>query len=192
MEQIIRSLKVYVILTVFLGLGYPLLVTIIAHAIMPAKADGSLLVKGNRVVGSSLIGQNFTGPAYFHGRPSANSYDGANSGGTNLGPASKKLMEDAAARIKSIRQENGLTADTPIPADMALSSASGLDAHISVENALLQAPRVSKTRHIPLDDLKRMITGNTDPDFIGIWGRPGVNVLKLNIAVDACAAGAHG
>lgn len=185
MKQVVQSLRAYLVLTVLLGLGYPLLITFIAQRAMPARANGSLLKKGNMIVGSSLIGQGFARPEYFQSRPSANSYDGTTSGGTNLGPASRKLMADTGARIARARRENGLQADVPVPADMVLSSASGLDPHISLKNALLQAPRIAKLRGMPLADLQKMISACTDTDFLGIWGRRGVNILRLNMALDS-------
>jgi K+-transporting ATPase ATPase C chain len=184
MKKIVQSLKAYVIFSVLLGLIYPLGITFIAQFAMPYKANGSLLKKDGKVIGSSLIGQGFAKPEYFQSRPSAVNYDAANSGATNLGPSSKKLMDATAQNILKIRKDNALREDDAVPADMVLSSASGLDPHISLENALIQAERISKIRNIPVIILKGMISKNTDSDFIGIWGRPGVNVLTLNIALD--------
>jgi len=181
LKETITALKVFIIFSVLVGIVYPLGITAIAQITMPFKANGSL-----RQNGSELIGQNFTAPKYFHSRLSAagNGYDASNSGGTNLGPSSKKLMKQTAEKIKSVRTEENIPANTPVPADMVLTSASGLDPHISIENAKLQAPRISKIRAIPEDKIKKLIKENTDPDFIGIWGQPGVNVLKLNLALD--------
>ena len=184
MKKILVSIRVYIIFTVLLGLIYPFVVTVIAQVILPYQANGSIMINGDKVVGSKLIGQNFSNPEYFHSRPSANNYDAVNSGGTNLGPSSKKLIDTTADKIANVRQENGLSSDTKIPSDMVLSSASGLDPHISVQSALLQVNRISKIRGITVKDLKKMINNNTDPDFIGIWGCSGVNVLKLNLAID--------
>ena len=184
MKKILVSIRVYIIFTVLLGLIYPFVVTVIAQVILPYQANGSIMINGDKVVGSKLIGQNFSNPEYFHSRPSANNYDAVNSGGTNLGPSSKKLIDTTADKIANVRQENGLSSDTKIPSDMVLSSASGLDPHISVQSALLQVNRISKIRGITVKDLKKMINNNTDSDFVGIWGCSGVNVLKLNIAVD--------
>jgi len=183
MKKIVQSLKAYVIFSILLGLIYPLAITFIAQLAMPYKANGSLIKKDGKVIGSSLIGQGFTKPEYFQSRPSAVNYDATNSGATNLGPSSKKLMDATAQNIMKIRKDNALQEDTAVPADMVLSSASGLDPHISLENALIQAERISKLRGIPVIILKGMIAENTDPDFVGIWGRPGVNVLKLNMAL---------
>ncbi|MCK9583118.1 MAG: potassium-transporting ATPase subunit KdpC [Endomicrobiales bacterium] len=184
MKKILLSIRIYIIFTVLLGLIYPLVVTVIAQVILPYQANGSIMRNGDKVIGSKLIGQNFSNPEYFHSRPSANNYDAVNSGGTNLGPSSKKLMDSTAEKIAKVRQENGLSSDTKIPSDMVLSSASGLDPHISLQSALLQVNRISKIRGIAVKDLKKMIDNNTDTDFVGIWGRPGVNVFKLNLAID--------
>jgi len=184
MKKLIQSIRIYVIFTVLLGLIYPVAITLIAQVLFPYQANGSLLKNGGTVIGSRLIGQGFTDGKYFQGRMSANNYDGTNSGGTNLGPSSKKLMDATADKISKLRQENLLSADTQIPADMALTSASGLDPHISPENALIQANRVARVRGIPISEVKKLIEKNTDSDFIGIWGCNGVNVLTLNMALD--------
>jgi K+-transporting ATPase ATPase C chain len=185
MKKILQSLRIYVVFTVLLGLVYPVAVTIFAQVSMPYQADGSLIRKGDTVVGSKFIGQSFVELKYFQGRPSANNCDGTNSGAENLGPTSKKLMDATQAKITKVRQDNWLKSDAGIPADMVLSSASGLDPHISPENAALQAGRVAKIRGIPLGSVKKLINDNTDPDFVGIWGCQGVNVLELNIALDS-------
>jgi K+-transporting ATPase ATPase C chain len=188
MKKLFQSLKIYVIFTVLLGLVYPVAVTIIAQVSLPYQADGSLIRRGGAIVGSKLIGQSFTDLKYFQGRPSANNYDGANSGAENLGPTSKKLMDGTQAMITKVRQDNDLRADSAIPADMVLSSASGLDPHISPENAMLQSARIAKLRGISLDEIKMLIKKNTDPDFIGLWGCAGINVLTLNIGLDELSA----
>ena len=184
MKKLIQSLRIYLIFTVLLGLVYPVVVTVIAQKLFSFQANGSLMRNGDTVIGSRLLGQGFTGPQYFQSRMSANNYDGTNSGATNLGPSSKKLMDATADKIAKVRQENGLNPDTPIPADMALTSASGLDPHISPANAALQSGRIARARGISENDLKNLIDRNTDNDFIGIWGCPGVNVLTLNMALD--------
>lgn len=154
MKKILMSLRIYLIFTVMLGLVYPIGITLLAQALFPYQANGSLLRKGDTVIGSRLIGQGFTDAKYFQSRMSANNYDGTNSGGTNLGPSSKKLMETTADKIAKLRQENGLNPDKHIPADMALTSASGLDPHISIENAVIQSGRVAVARGISLKDVK--------------------------------------
>ncbi|MGA2091513.1 MAG: potassium-transporting ATPase subunit KdpC [Endomicrobiales bacterium] len=184
MNKFFHALRVYIVLSLILGLAYPFVITFIAQVTMPEQANGSLLIKGTTVIGSTLIAQNFTKPEYFFSRQSANGYDGTNSGGTNFGPSSQKLMDSVRERIKQVRQEDEISSDTPIPADMVLSSASGLDPHISFENALLQARRVARVRGVDINIVRKIIDENTEPDFIGMWGRPAVNVLKLNYALD--------
>lgn len=179
MKEIITSIKVFVVFSLLLGIIYPLTITAIAQTTMKNKANGSLIKIDDRVVGSSLIGQKFDKPEYFHSRPSAVAYKADASGASNLGPSSKKLIE----RVKdTINKEK--PGDKNIPADAVLSSASGLDPHISLENAQLQISRVAKVRGISEEKIKGLISQNTDHDFIGIWGQKGVNVLKLNIALD--------
>ncbi|MGP8199946.1 MAG: K(+)-transporting ATPase subunit C [Limisphaerales bacterium] len=165
---------------------YPLIVFGIGR-VFADKADGSLIVdaKGT-VIGSKLIGQNFSADKYFHPRPSAagNGYDSLNSGGSNLGPTSQKLADTIQQNVAGYRTQNGLSADTPVPADAVTASASGLDPHISVENARIQAARVAKARGLKVEDVKALIPQYTDqPDF-GFLGDPGVNVLRLNLALD--------
>ena len=175
MKTIIQSLKAYVVFTVLLGLVYPLGITLIAQSAAPDKANGSLIKKDGQVIGSGLIGQEFTGPEYFRGRPL---------GPSNLGPSSKKLMETVSDITGNLRKENGLPPGASVPADMALASASGLDPHISIENAAIQAKRVARLRKIPENEIVKLIDKNTENDFLGIWGRPGINVLKLNMELD--------
>ena len=150
---------------------------------MPGKANGSIIYKDGKPVGSELLGQNFDKPGYFHGRLSAVGYDATNSGASNLGPSSAKLMQEVGDSIKQIRKEDDLPVGD-IPPDMVSSSASGLDPHISMANASIQLKRVARVRKISEPEVKKMIAENTVPDFIGIWGHRGVNVLKLNMALD--------
>ncbi|OGI29398.1 MAG: potassium-transporting ATPase subunit C [Candidatus Melainabacteria bacterium RIFOXYA12_FULL_32_12] len=184
MKELIKSIKIYLIFTILLGLVYPLAITAIAQITMPHKANGSLIKKDGSIVGSELIGQSFTKPEYFQSRPSAVDYNAAGSGASNLGPSSKKLMSEVKDRVQQVREENNLKPDQQIPADMVLSSSSGLDPHISQENALFQVSRISQLRKIPKYKIKELIKENTDSDFIGIWGQSGVNILKLNLALD--------
>jgi K+-transporting ATPase ATPase C chain len=165
--------------------AYPLAVYGIGRT-FPANADGSLLRVGGTVVGSSLIGQPFYGAGYFHPRPSAagRGYDASNSGGTNLGPLSKKLIDDVRGRVAGYRKENGLDNLTPVPADAVTSSASGLDPHISPENAHLQAARVAAARGLTREAVRAKIDANTEGRQIGLFGQPRVNVLLLNLALD--------
>jgi potassium-transporting ATPase KdpC subunit len=183
-KETITALRVFIGFSILVGLVYPLFITAIAQIIMPYQANGSLIKMDEKVIGSSLIGQKFTDPKYFYSRPSAIDYNAAGSGADNLGPSSKKLMALVENRVKKVRTENNLKQNEQIPADMVLTSASGLDPHISVENALIQANRIAKVRNISRDKIINLITQNTDPDFIGIWGKSGVNVLKLNLALN--------
>ena len=182
-NETITALKVFIIFSILTGIMYPLGITAIAQITMPYQANGSLIKQNDKIVGSKLIGQNFTDLKYFQSRPSAagKGYDASNSGADNLGPSSKKLMDQVADKVKQVRIENNIPANKPVPADMVLTSASGLDPHISIENAMLQAARVSKLNNISQTKVKDLITKNTDPDFMGLWGQPGVNVLKLNL-----------
>ena len=165
---------------------YPLLVWVLAQGLFPAQANGSLVARSGQIVGSSLISQGFTDPKYFHPRPSAagQSYDAVSSGGSNLGPASKKLVDAVRQRIADYRLENHLASDAVVPADAVTSSASGLDPHISLTNALLQTPRVATARGVGEQTVYRQIELCAEGRDLGILGEPRVNVLKLNLAVD--------
>jgi potassium-transporting ATPase KdpC subunit len=167
---------------------YPVLIWGAAQLLFPHQANGSLIESSDRkIVGSEWLGQNFTGAKYFHPRPSAagaNGYDAANSSGSNLGPTSKKLIESVKQRVADYRAENGLGSLVPVPADAVTASGSGLDPHITVKNAAFQAPRVAKERGLSLDDVKSEIVKATDRRSLGIFGEAGVNVLKLNLALD--------
>ncbi len=166
---------------------YPLAVWVVGQAFFPARANGSLILRGGAIAGSHLLAQPFTGPTYFHPRPSAagTGYDGTASGGTNLGPLSKKLNDDLRQRADQYRAENGLAPGTLVPADAATSSGSGLDPHISVANAILQAPRVARERRLMESVIRQKIDAFTENRDLGILGQPRVNVLDLNLALDA-------
>jgi K+-transporting ATPase ATPase C chain len=167
---------------------YPLIVFGIAQVAFADKANGSLIAdKDGTVRGSKLLGQGFTAEKYFHPRPSAagNGYDAANSSGSNLGPTSKKLADALTQNISDYRSQNGLATNAPVPADAVTASGSGLDPHISMPNAELQAPRVAKARNLSVDKVLELVRANTDPASLGFLGEPGVNVLTLNLAVDA-------
>src|SRR5580693_2308064 len=191
MKEFISQLRGAIMSTIALAVVccgiYPLVVCGLGQVLFADKANGSLIVDSKGVIrGSKLIGQNFTGAKYFHPRPSAagNGYDPTSSGGSNLGPTSKKLADAIAQNIADYRAQNGLATNAPVPADAVTGSASGLDPHISIENAELQAPRVAKERGLKVDDVKVLIRQYTDqPDF-GFLGDPGVNVLRLNLALD--------
>jgi potassium-transporting ATPase KdpC subunit len=170
---------------------YPLIVCGLGQALFHDKANGSLIVdpSNGTVRGSKLLGQAFSDPKYFHPRPSfaGNGYDAANSSGSNLGPTSQKLSDAIKDRIAAYRSENNLKETDPVPADAVTASGSGLDPHISVQNAELQIPRVTKVRGLGDDRVRELVRQNTDGRDFGFLGEPGVNVLKLNLALD----GAH-
>ena len=165
---------------------YPLILWALSQGLFPHQANGSLVVRKGTVVGSSLLSQGFNDPKYFHPRPSAagQGYDATSSGGSNLGPLSKKLIDTVGQRVKDYRTENNLSPDVPVPADAVTASGSGLDPHISVENALFQAERVAKARGISKDLLHKMIESRTEGRNLAIFGEPGVNVLMLNLDLD--------
>ena len=167
---------------------YPLAVWGVAQLVFPHQANGSLVVQDGRIVGSSLIGQGFRAEHYFHSRPSAagsDGYDAAGSSGSNLGPLSRKLIDQVKERAEAYRKENGLPSDMEIPADAVTASASGLDPHISVRNAELQAARVANARSIAVEEVRKYIGQYTEGPQLGFLGEEGVNVLELNLALDA-------
>lgn len=180
------SLLITLLLIVLCCGIYPLAVWAIAQGAFSRQANGSLVESRGKIVGSSLLAQGFAGPAYFHPRPSAagQGYDAANSSGTNLGPTSKKLIEDVKQRVADYRAENGLPPDVPVPADAVTSSASGLDPHISVENARFQASRVAKARGLSREEVLRKIAAHTEGRDLMILGEPRVNVLMVNLDLD--------
>jgi K+-transporting ATPase ATPase C chain len=166
---------------------YPLAVYGISQALFRTKANGSLIVdKTGTVRGSSLLGQQFSADKYFHSRPSAagSGYDASSSGGSNLGPTSKKLADSITQNIADYRAQNGLATNAPVPADAVTASASGLDPHISVQNAEIQTARVAKARNLPAEKVLALVRANTDAPDLGFLGEPGVNVLRLNLALD--------
>jgi K+-transporting ATPase ATPase C chain len=166
---------------------YPLLVFGIAQLAFADQANGSLIVdKDGTVRGSKRLGQQFAGEKFFHPRPSSagNGYDAANSGGSNLGPTSQKLNDAVKDRIAAYRTENGLKETEPVPADAVTASGSGLDPHISLRNAELQALRVAKARTLSVEKVLELVRANTDGADLGVLGEPGVNVLRLNLALD--------
>lgn len=184
-RQLLPALRMTVVLTVLTGFFYPALITGLAKLFFPRQAAGSLIEAGGRVAGSALIGQNFTRPEYFHGRPSAagNGYDAANSGGSNLGPTSRKLAERVREDAARIRKENP-TARGPLPADLVTASASGLDPDISPASAYLQVDRVAAARGIPPDRVRALVNAHIENRQWGFLGEPRVNVLELNLALD--------
>ena len=192
MKSILKEIRGAVVSTLILAVVccglYPLAVWGIAQLAFPHRANGSLIMSRDGAVrGSELLGQNFTSEKYFHSRPSAagNGYDAANSGGSNLGPTSQKLNDALKERIATYRKENGLKDSDAVPADAVTASGSGLDPHISVRNAELQMVRVARACNMDIGKLRQLVQQNTDAADFGFLGEPGVNVLKLNIALDA-------
>ena len=201
MTQHIRpAIVMIVLMTILTGLAYPLAMTGIAQILFPHQANGSLITKDGKVIGSELIGQNFTGPNYFHGRPSATTdtdpndstktiaapYNADNSAGSNLGPTSKALLDRITADTATLQKENP---GTPVPIDLVTTSASGLDPDISPAGALSQVPRVAKARKLTEDQVRQLVEQHTTGRLFGIIGEPHVNVLELNLALDALAHG---
>jgi potassium-transporting ATPase KdpC subunit len=185
-EQILPGLRIKIFMTLLLGVVYPLAITGISQVAFPHQANGSLVTSGGKVIGSELIGQNFTKPEYFQPRPSAagsDGYDATSSNGSNLGPTSQKLVDRTKASVEKFRKENP-DYQGPIPADLVTASASGLDPHISPDSALAQASRVAKARNIETDQVRQLITQYTEGPDLGLLGEPRVNVLRLNLALD--------
>jgi potassium-transporting ATPase KdpC subunit len=185
-RQLRPALLALVVFTMLFGVVYPLFSTLVGQALFADRADGSLIRRDGVVVGSELIGQTFTAPQYFHSRPSAagSGYDGASSSGSNLGPLNAELLASVADRVASYRAENGLSSDVVVPVDAVTASGSGLDPHISIANARLQAARVAEARGLTLDAVLDLIDDNTDGRSLGVLGEPGVNVVRLNLALD--------
>ena len=199
LREIRPAIIILILLTLITGLGYPLAMTAIAGMIFPKQAQGSLIEKDGKVVGSSLIGQEFKDDKYFHGRPSATSapdpadstktvsapYNAANSGGSNLGPTSKALNDRIKEDVEKLKAENP---HAGVPVDLVTTSSSGLDPDISPEAALFQVPRVAKARSMPEDQVRQLVTANSQGRLGGLLGEPRVNVLALNLALDRAAA----
>ena len=198
LKEIRPAVVLLVLLTAITGLVYPLAMTGIAGAIFPVQAQGSLIEKDGKVIGSSLIGQAFADDKYFHGRPSATvtpdpkdpsknidaPYNAANSGGSNLGPTNKALIDRVKGDVDKLKEENPNAA---VPIDLVTTTAGGLDPHISPDAALFQVPRVAKARNMPEDRVRQLVTERVEGRFLGLLGEPRVNVLALNLALDGAA-----
>lgn len=186
-QQILPGLRIKIFMTILLGVVYPLAITGLCQVFFPHQANGSLLTPAGMVIGSELIGQNFTKPEYFQSRPSAagpDGYDATASAGSNYGPTSQKLVDRTKTAVDKFRKDNP-DYHGPIPADLLTASGSGLDPHISPDSALAQAPRVAKARGVAIDQLNHLIAEFTERPDLGLLGEPRVNVLKLNLALDS-------
>ena len=183
-KNLITAVLMTIVTTVLLGLVYPLVVTAIAKALFPDKANGQLIERNGKLVGSRIIGQAFSGPGYFHSRPSAagNGYDAANSGGTNFGPTNQKLIDRVKQDVATLQAEN---AARPVPIDLVTTSASGLDPDISPAAAEFQVPRVARERGMSEDSLRELIAKRTEARQFGFLGESRVNVLDLNLDLDS-------
>lgn len=198
LREIRPAIVVLVALTLITGLVYPLAMTGIAQVVFPHQANGSMVERDGKVIGSELIGQNFTSDKYFHGRPSATTapdpkdptktipapYNAANSGASNLGPSNKALIDRVKGDMATLQKQNP---GTPVPIDLVTTSASGLDPDISPDAALFQVPRVAKARGLPQEQVRRLVDDHTQERFLDILGEPRVNVLELNLALDRLA-----
>lgn len=190
MKVLIRPVLVlFLALSLLTGIAYPLLVTLVARVVFPVQAAGSLLVRGGKPIGSALIGQSFSDPKYFWGRPSATSpqpYNAVNSGGSNLGPLNPALVDAVRARINALRAADPGNAG-PVPVDLVTASASGLDPHLSIAGARFQVARVARVRGLPADQVQRLVDRTAQLRQPGLPGEPTVNVLLLNLALDEAA-----
>lgn len=199
LREIRPAIVMIIALTAITGLIYPLVMTGIAGVLFPRQAQGSLIERNGIVIGSALIGQDFASDRYFHGRPSATTapdpadstksiptpYNGANSGGSNLGPTNRVLIERVQGDLNTLKQENP---STPVPIDLVTTSASGLDPDITPQAALFQVPRIAKARNLPEDRLRQLVDAQLEPRMLGFIGEPRVNVLALNLALDYATA----
>jgi len=182
-RNLITAVLTTVVTTLLLGVAYPLVVTGLAQVLFPSKANGQLIERGGKIIGSRIIGQAFSSPGYFRSRPSAagTGYDAANSAGTNLGPTNKKLIDAVGAAVEAAKKDNS---SAPVPIDLVTSSASGLDPHISPAAALFQVPRVARERGVPEGTIGRLVQAHIQGRQLGFLGEPVVNVLELNLSLD--------
>lgn len=186
-EQAKPAALLFLAFSIITGMVYPLLITGIVQTAIPEQADGSLITFDGKVIGSELIGQNFTEEAYFHSRPSESSYAANGSAASNLAPSSFRLIEEVRRRAEQVRAENNLSPNASVPADLVQASASGLDPHISMQGAMLQVSRIAMARAIPESEVKLLVYQNLEPAQFGILGQERINVLKLNLALDGLA-----
>lgn len=188
LRQMLNAFAMLLVFTIITGLAYPLAMTGVAQVLFPFQANGSIIVHDGKPIGSALIGQNFTSAKYFHGRPSAagtDGYDATSSGGSNLGPTSKKLVDTVAGNIAKVRDENQLDEQKLIPSDLVLASGSGLDPDISPAAAYVQIERVANERGLSAEEVRNLVDHHIKNRQLGILGEPRVNVLELNLAIDA-------
>jgi potassium-transporting ATPase KdpC subunit len=193
MKSFLTEIRIAIVATILFAVVcsgiYPVVIWGVSQLLFPYQANGSIVKSPDNKtrIGSRLLAQGFSGAKYFHPRPSnaGTGYDGSSSGGSNLGPTSQKLIDQIKGNVETYRKENGLPADAVVPADAVTASFSGLDPHISLRNAELQTPRVAKERGLQVDDVKAEVAKATENPFLGIGGEPGVNVLLLNLALDA-------
>ena len=191
MRPIMIAVKMTIVLTVLTGILYPLVMVGLAHVAFPAQAEGSLIYRSGTATGSSLIGQNFKSPGYFHSRPSAagsNGYDATSSSGSNLGPTNKSFIDSVKQRLKGVVEENPGVQPSQVPVDMVTASGSGLDPEISPAAAEIQVQRVAKARGLSEQAVRDLVSLHTQSRWAGILGEPGVNVVELNLALDGLHA----
>jgi potassium-transporting ATPase KdpC subunit len=183
-KNLIAAVLMTIVTTLILGIVYPLVITGIAQVAFPDKANGQLIERDGKVVGSRIIGQGFSSPGYFHSRPSAAGmgYDAANSAGSNLGPTNKKLVDAVKANVEAAHKENP---GAPVPIDLVTTSASGFDPHITPASADFQVPRIARERGMSEADVRRLVDAHTEGRQLGFFGEPRVNVLELNLALDS-------